>query len=163
MVYYIHSWKYPLSPGHRLNKSSCFDSGSLSRYLVSKLIHAAVKGNDGCEGRARVMLLGRSRFAVQPVKGLGKDFALGPSRVGRAVPTTASIRWWPQTVLSLSGYAGDAILDVASYTKKPVAEERIFPNHRCCLSNFFNAYDRAQTVLRSAVTSSVIRSNPTDQ
>jgi hypothetical protein len=55
MVDYIHSWKYPLSPGHRLNKSSCFDSGSVSRYLVSKLIHAAVKGNGRCEGRARVM------------------------------------------------------------------------------------------------------------
>lgn len=163
MADYIHSWKSPLSPSRRLNKLFCFDSGSLSRYLVSKLIHAAVKGNGRCGGRGRGILQRRSRVKAWLVQHLGNDFALGPSRVGRAVPANAPIRWWAQTVPSLSGYAGDAILDVASYTKKPVAEERIFPNHRCCLSNFFVAYDRAQTVFRSAVTSSVIRSNPTDQ
>ena len=42
-----------LVPNHRLNNPSCFDSGSLSRNLVSKLIHAAVKGNGRCEGRGR--------------------------------------------------------------------------------------------------------------
>ena len=120
-----------LVPNHRLNNPSCFDSGSLSRNLVSKLIHAAVKGNGRCEGRGRGILQRRSRVKARLAQHLGNDFTLGPSRVGRDVPAIALIRWRPQAALSPSGCAGDAILDVASCTKKPGAEERIFPNHRC--------------------------------
>jgi hypothetical protein len=60
------------------------------------------------------MLLRRSRAKARLAQHLGNDFALGPSRVGRAVPAIASIRWRPQAALSLSGYAGGAIPDVAS-------------------------------------------------
>ena len=90
-----------------------------------------------------VILQRRSRVKARLAQHLGNDFTLGPSRVGRAVPAIALIRWRPQAVLSLSGCAGDAILDVASCTKKPGAEERMFPDHRCCLSNFLIAYNSA--------------------
>jgi len=137
-----------LVPDHRLNNLSCFDSGSLSRYLVSKLIHAVVKGNRRCEGRAKVILQGSSRVKARVAQHLGKDVALGPSRVGRAAPAIASIRWLEQAALPLSGYAEDPILGRASCTKKPGAEERMFPDHRYCLSNFLIAYNLRGEVSR---------------
>ena len=100
----------------------------------------------GVRGRARVILRGSYRFKVRLAQHLGNDFALGPSRVGRAVPAIARIRWRPQAALPQSGCAGDTILDVASYTKKPGAEERIFPDYRCCLSNFLITYDLRREV-----------------
>ena len=61
-----------------------------------------------------VILQRRSRVKARLAQHLGNDFTLGPSRVGRAVPAIALIRWRPQAALSPSGCAGDAILDVAS-------------------------------------------------
>jgi hypothetical protein len=57
---------------------------------------------------------GHPEFNARLVQHLGNDFALGPSRVGRAAPAIASIRWRLQAALPLSGCAGEAILDVAS-------------------------------------------------
>jgi hypothetical protein len=114
----ITEQEFPLSPSHRLNELSCFDSGSLSRYLVSKLIHAAVKGDGRCEGRATGILRGRHRVKARLAQHLGNDFALGSSRVGRAVPAIARIRWGPQAALPLSGYAEDPILGRASCSKE---------------------------------------------
>jgi|GEM_PF-4879681 hypothetical protein len=107
---------------------------------------------------------GGYRSKVRLAQHLGKDVSLGSSRIGQAVPAMALIRCLPQAVPSLSGCAGDAILDGDSRTKKiPGAEKRIFPDHRCCLSNSFIAYTRSQRVLRSVVTSSIMPSNPADQ